>query len=113
MITATHNVLNVHMAYKYFIKIFIIKLKKYLCNVFITDLLLFSTDSWTGRAGLTGGTLEFGVSALASATFTRSSAVTDLLVAGPTRAVVQRTITGTSGPHGVTDTHSALTASMS
>lgn len=73
---------------------------------------MFSTDSWTGWAGLTGGTLEFGVSALAGAAFTRSPAVTDLLVAGHARAVVQRAITGASGPHGVTDTHSALTASM-
>lgn len=73
---------------------------------------MLSTDSWTGRASLTGGTLELGVSTLAGATFTRSSSVTDLLVAGQTRAVVQRTITGASGPHGVTDTHSALTASM-
>ena len=73
---------------------------------------MFSADPWTGGTSLTGGTLEFGISTLAGATFTRSSAVTELLVAGHTRAVVQRTITGTSGPHGVTDTHSALTASM-
>lgn len=73
---------------------------------------MFSTHSWAGRASLTGGTLEFGVSALAGATFTLSSAITALLVAGHTCAVVQRAITGASGPHGVTDTHSTLTASM-
>lgn len=73
---------------------------------------MFSTHPWAGRASLTGGTLEFGVSALAGATFTCSSAVTDLLVAGHTRVVVQRAITSTSGPHGVTDTHSAITVSM-
>lgn len=33
-------------------------------------LLVFNTDSWAGRASLTGGTLEFGVSALARAAFT-------------------------------------------
>lgn len=77
------------------------------------DLLVFSTHSWTGRAGLTGGTLEFGVSALTSATLTLPSAITDLLVAGQTCVGVQRTVAGTPGPHGVTDTHPALTASMS
>lgn len=56
---------------------------------FIPDLLVLSTDSWAGGAGFTGGTLEFGVSALTGATFTRPPAVTDLLVAGHTRAVVQ------------------------
>lgn len=73
---------------------------------------MFNTDSWAGRTSLTGGTLEFGVSALAHAAFTCSSAVADLLVAGHTCAVVQRTITGASGPHGITDTHSALAATV-
>lgn len=52
-------------------------------------LLVFSTDSWTGRADLTGGTLEFGVSALADAAVTRAPAIADLLVAGHTCGVVQ------------------------
>lgn len=73
---------------------------------------MFSADSWTCRTNLTGGTLEFEVSALAGATFARPSAVTDLLVARHARAVVQRTITGTSGPQGVTGTHSAVTEAV-
>ena len=73
---------------------------------------MLSTDSWTGRAGFTCGTLEFGVCALAGATLTRSSTITDLLVAGLARGIVQRTITGASRPHGVTDTLSALTDSV-
>lgn len=73
---------------------------------------MFGTDSWTGRAGFASGTLEFGVGALTGAALTFPPAVTDLLVASHARAVVQRTITGAPGPHGVTDAHSALTASM-
>lgn len=52
------------------------------------DSLVFGADSWTGRTCLTGGTLEFGVGALASAAFALSSAVTDLLVARQARAIV-------------------------
>lgn len=52
-------------------------------------LLVFSTHSWTGRADLTGGTLEFGVSALADATVTCAPAIANLLVAGHTCGVIQ------------------------
>lgn len=51
--------------------------------------LVLSTHSWTGGADLTGGTLEFGVGALADAAVTRASAIADLLVAGHARGVVQ------------------------
>lgn len=82
-------------------------------NYFYTsDLLVFSADSWTGRAGFTCGTLELGVCALANATLTSSSAVTDLLVGGQTCAVVQRTVTGSTAPHGVADTLPAHTSSI-
>lgn len=75
-------------------------------------LFVFETDSWAGRTSLTGRTLEFGVSALAGAAVTCSSAITDLLITGSTCAVVQRTITGASRPHGITDTHSTLTSAV-
>lgn len=75
-------------------------------------LLVFSTHSWTGRADLTGGTLEFGVGALADAAVTRASAIADLLVAGHTCGVVQWAIAGASSPHWLTDTNSAFTVSM-
>lgn len=73
---------------------------------------MLCADCWTGRTRFTCGALEFGVIALAGATLTYSSAVTELLVAGQTCSVVQRTVTGTSRPHGITDAHSALTASV-
>lgn len=75
-------------------------------------LLVFCTHSWTGRADLTGGTLEFGIGALAGAAVTLASAVADLLIAGHTCGVVQRAITGTSSPHWFTDTDSAFALSM-
>lgn len=75
-------------------------------------LLVLSADSWTGGAGFTRGTLELGVRALAGAALAYSSAVTDLLVGGQTRAVVQRAVAGGPGPHGVADTQSALAASV-
>lgn len=71
---------------------------------------MFSAHSWTGRADLTGGTLEFGVGALAAAAVASASAVADLLVAGHAGAVVQRAIAGASGPHGIADANSALAA---
>lgn len=43
---------------------------------------MFGTHSWTRRADLTGGTLEFGVGALAAAALTLASAVAELLIAG-------------------------------
>lgn len=73
---------------------------------------MLSTDSWTGGASLTCGTLEFRICALAGATYAVSSAVAGLLVAGYACAVVQRAITGAASPVGVADTHSALAASM-
>lgn len=73
---------------------------------------MFSTHSWTGRADLTGGTLEFGVGALAGAAVTCASAVADLLIAGHACGVVQRAITGTSSPQWITDANPALAASV-
>lgn len=75
-------------------------------------LLVFSTHSWTGGADLTGGTLEFGVGALADATVTRAPAIANLLIAGHTCGVIQGAITGASSPHQITDTNSAFTASV-
>lgn len=73
---------------------------------------MLSAHSWTGGADLTGGTLEFGVGALAGAAVTVASAVADLLIGGQTCGVVQRAIAGTSSPHWLTDTNSALTFSV-
>lgn len=73
---------------------------------------MFGTHSWTGRADLTGGALEFGVGALAGAAVARASAIADLLIAGHACGVVQRAITGTSGPHWIADANSALAASV-
>lgn len=71
------------------------------------------THSGAGRARFTGGALELRVGALACTTFTRPSAVTNLLVAGETCAGVQRAVAGAARPVGLADTHPALAASMS
>lgn len=73
---------------------------------------MLSAHSWTGGTRLTGGTLEFGVRALADATLTIPPAVADLLVAGHAGAVVQRAVTGASAPKWVAVAHSAFADSM-
>lgn len=76
------------------------------------DSLVLSAHSEASGAHLAGGTLELGVGALAGATLAGPPAVTDLLVAGHARAVVQRAVAGTALPHGVTLAHSAVTRSV-
>lgn len=73
---------------------------------------MLSAHPWAGGTRLTGGTLEFGVRALADATLTRPPAVADLLVAGHAGAVVQRAVTGASAPEWLAFAHSALAGSM-
>lgn len=74
---------------------------------------MFCADSWTGGTDLTGRPLELGVSALAGATLTGAPAITDLLVRGQAGCGVQRTVTGTACPVGITYTHPTLTVTMS
>lgn len=78
----------------------------------LDTFFVFSADSWTCGAGFASGTLKFRVSAFTGATFTCSSAVTDLLVTGHTCAIVQRTVTGAASPGVVTDANPALTSPM-
>lgn len=75
--------------------------------------LVFSTDSGAGGADLTGGTLELGVSALADATLAGAPAITYLLVGCQAGGGVQGTVAGAARVVGITDTHPALTTSMS
>lgn len=74
---------------------------------------MFCADPWTGRTDLTAGALELWVSTLAGATLTGASSVTDLLVGSQAGRGVQRTVTGTACPVGITYTHPTLTVTMS
>ena len=62
---------------------------------------------------LTGGALEPGVGAPADTTVTGPLAIADLSIPGHTGGPLQGTVTGTPGVVGITDAHSALTATMS
>lgn len=81
-------------------------------NRWMSDSLVLGAHSQAGGAHLAGGTLEFGVGALAGAALAGAPAVADLLVAGQTRAVVQRAVAGAARPHGVTLAHSAVARSV-
>lgn len=74
--------------------------------------LVLGADSRASGAGFTGGPLELGVCALTGAALARPSAVTDLLVTGHARAVVQGAVTGAACPRVVTDANSALATAM-
>ena len=73
---------------------------------------MFDAHSRAGRAGLTVGSLELGVCALAGATLTDPALVTDLLVAGHAGAGVHRAVAGIARPVGVTGAHSAVASAM-
>lgn len=73
---------------------------------------MLGAHSQAGGAHLAGGTLELGIGALAGAALAGAPAVTELLVAGQTGAVVQRAVAGAARPHGVTLAHSAVARSV-